>query len=426
MKKEIVIVGSGFTGLALAYYLRKKFPQRKIIVIEAQKKVGGLAAGFKLPQWQWSVDYFYHHVFATDKDISQFLNELKLKDKLQFYSPLTSIWFHQQIIPFDSPSHLFKYPYLNFYQRLRLGLGLAIFKLIPNGLFLEKYLLNQQLPSLVGREGYVEIFHPLVQAKFGPYQDEINLAWFWARIKARSKKLAYYQGGFQELAEALKKKLNQQGVRFIFNQPITKIVFQDSGYLLFSPQRQFTGDTVIFTTPPQKWWANSILKSTYSRFWKGKKYLGAQTLLLRLKKSFLNKTYWLNINTANYPFLVLCQHTNMVSNNYYNQEHLLYVGNYLPPQHPYWKKTKEELLDIFLPYLQKINPQFQKDWLIELYKFEAKIAQPVVIKNYSHQLPPLQTDLPNLYIGNIFQIYPFDRGINYSIRLAKELSKIVL
>ena len=426
MKKKTIIIGAGFTGLATAYYLRKKFPQRKITIVEAGEKVGGLAAGFKLPRWRWSADYFYHHVFATDSDISHFLSELGLKNKLQFYSPLTSIWSHQRIIPFDSPSHLLKYPYLNLFQRLRLGIGLAALKLIPNGLSLEKYLLNQQLPSLIGQEGYNEIFYPLVKAKFGPYQDEVNLAWFWARIKARSKKLAYYQGGFQELAEDIKKKLIQEGVELIFNQPITKITLENNEYHLFSSQKKFSGETVILTTPPQKWWADSIPKSTYSRFWKGIKYLGAQTLFLRLKKPFLEKTYWLNINTKNYPFLVLCQHTNMVPNKYYNQEHLLYVGNYLPPEHPYWKRAKEELLDLFLPYLQKINPQFQKDWLIDFYKFEAQIAQPVVTKNYSHQLPPLQTNLPNLYIGNIFQIYPFDRGINYSIRLAKELSKIVL
>ncbi len=422
MKKKIVIVGGGFTGLAAAYYLQKHFSKAEITILEGQDKVGGLAGGFKKPNWQWSVDYYYHHTFTSDKDLLQFLKELNLAQKLHFYSPLTSVWSHHQLIPFDSPLHLLTYPYLNLYQRLRLGFGLFFLKTLPNGLWLEKYSLAQKLPQIIGQKAYQEIFQPLVQSKFGDYSSQVNLAWFWARIKARSKRLAYYEGGLQQLAQELQKILIKKGVTFVFNQKIEKISQQNNHYLLFSQNEKIQAEIIILTTPPQRWWQQSLLKTTYQKYWKNKKYLGTQTLLLRLKNPFLKKTYWLNINHLDYPFLVLCEHTNMVPSSFYNSEHLLYIGNYLPQLHPYWSKKKEELFKLFWPYLKEINPSFNPKDILEIYKFQAKIAQPVVTPYYSHQLPPFQTLVPNIYTANIFQIYPFDRGINHSIRLGRELA----
>ncbi|MEA2472442.1 MAG: hypothetical protein QOE06_357, partial [Thermoleophilaceae bacterium] len=44
-------------------------------------------------------------------------------------------------------------------------------------------------------------------------------------------------------------------------------------------------------------------------------------------------------------------------------------------------------------------------------------AQPIVPTGYVHRIPPLRTPVDGLVLANTTQIYPEDRGTNYSVRL---------
>ena len=93
--------------------------------------------------------------------------------------------------------------------------------------------------------------------------------------------------------------------------------------------------------------------------------------------------------------------------------------------HPYFKQSDEEVIEEFLPHLKKINPDFSEDWINSYWVFKAPFAQPVVTREYEEHIPPLNTPLPNVYMGNMFQVYPQDRGQNYSIRLAERLVSLI-
>ena len=62
---KIAIIGAGAAGLAAAYDLTRA--GHSVTIFEAAPQVGGLAAGFKAPHWEWTLEKFYHHWFATDK-----------------------------------------------------------------------------------------------------------------------------------------------------------------------------------------------------------------------------------------------------------------------------------------------------------------------------------------------------------------------
>ena len=40
-----------------------------------------------------------------------------------------------------------------------------------------------------GKKVYEQMWEPLVIGKFGPYYKDVNMAWMWARLKARTTKL---------------------------------------------------------------------------------------------------------------------------------------------------------------------------------------------------------------------------------------------
>jgi protoporphyrinogen oxidase len=85
----------------------------------------------------------------------------------------------------------------------------------------------------------------------------------------------------------------------------------------------------------------------------------------------------------------------------------------------------EEVIAEFLPHLKRLNPDFDESWITDRWVFKAPFAQPIVTREYESHIPPLKTPLPNVYMGNMFQVYPQDRGQNYSIRLANRLAEMI-
>ena len=140
---------------------------------------------------------------------------------------------------------------------------------------------------------------------------------------------------------------------------------------------------------------------------------GAQCLILSLDRQ-LTDSYWINICDPGYPFTGLFEHTNFRSPAEYGGRHLVYLGNYRPMDDPLFKMSKEQLLAEFLRHLKRIVPAFEPEWVRESWLFQARFAQPIVTTDYREHIPPLDTPLKGLWVANMFQVYPHDRGQNYS------------
>ena len=53
-------------------------------------------------------------------------------------------------------------------------------------------------------------------------------------------------------------------------------------------------------------------------------------------------------------------------------------------------------------------------------------AQPIIGANYSSRMPDHRTPFKRLYLANTTQIYPEDRGTNYSVRMGREVAEMVV
>jgi protoporphyrinogen oxidase len=146
-----------------------------------------------------------------------------------------------------------------------------------------------------------------------------------------------------------------------------------------------------------------------------------------LKESLLKEgSYWLNINEMDYPFLALVEHTNLINKKFYNNENLLYVAKYLSSDHKYFNYNEDQLLEEYLPFLKKINKYFDKNMINKAWIFKSDYTQPVVEVNRSSITPPFETPIKGLYLCNMEQIYPWDRGTNYAINLGNQVAELVL
>lgn len=239
------------------------------------------------------------------------------------------------------------------------------------------------------------------------------------------------RGGFLNFANHLVTEIEKNGGKFYFNTEITELSSKYKPQIKFrtknsEPKIQIY-DVVIITLPSFLFLkiAKGLPKNYQKRFAK-LKGLGAINLILRLRKPlFADKTYWLNICDSSSPIMAIVEHTNFMDKENYDDEHLAYLGNYLPQESERFNMDKNETLKLFDTFLKKVNPDYRKN-LIDSELFKVPFAQPVIPTNYSKMIPPIKTPLKNVFLANIEQVYPWDRGTNYAVELGQKVANLII
>jgi len=429
---RIAIVGGGLAGLTAAYdLLRTSAHPVAVTIYEAGAQLGGLAAGFKgHATWDWPLEHFYHHLFTNDDAILSLTRELGLADRLQIHRPTTVIHYQGRNYPFDSPLRLLLFSELSLVDRLRMGMVLAYLKYHPRPPWqqFDKLLADQWLRRWLGKTGYEVIWQPMLQGKFGAHYNEVNLAWFWARIYKRTPKLVYYAGGFQVLVDGLAQHLQRENVTIHTGTPVQHIAQVPTGGWQVTVNGQTTDYDVVLSTvsPGLMQRLAPELPADYLAQLGKLESMGAVVVTVALDRPLLKDIYWVNLpKREGFPFLALVEHTNMIDPAHYGGDHLLYLGDYLDANHRYFNMSVEELLAEFTPHLAKFNPAFETSWITGAWVHSAKYAQPVPPVGYLDMIPDIRTPLSGLYFASMSQVYPWDRGTNYAVDLGRKVAQLI-
>ncbi len=450
---RVAILGAGIAGLAAAHELARG--GHDVTIYEAAAQVGGLASGFRDEQWDWPLERFYHHLFSTDEAIRRLVGEIGYGDRLSFRRQITAQWWNGRPYPVQGgmnaitlgPARLqvpalvatalsvVSYPGMPLLHRMRMGAVSAYLKyLVRDWRPLEKSTAAEWTRRWMGETVSRSFVHPLLEGKFGPYADQVNMAWLWARLKTRSFLLGYFEGGFQGFADALLADVRRKGVRVELQTPVSAVTqLPDSRWSVTPARREAPEastfpafDAVIATVSPGLLGKLAPqLPPNYLEQTRKLRSLGAVVMTLALRHPLTKDVYWMNMPKDEFPFLALVEHTNFIGPEHYGGDRLVYCGDYLEPTHEYFQLSQEELLERFIPALKKINPAFEPSWVRATWLHREVYAQPIVPVNHSRHIPPLATPLRGLYWASMSQVYPWDRGTNFAVDLGQRVAKQV-
>jgi protoporphyrinogen oxidase len=421
---KIGIIGAGITGLSAAYQLSKA--GHEVIVFEQSDTLGGL--GTYLPIRKTHLERYYHHFFQTDKHLRFLSKELGLQKKLIYYQAKTGIYSDGKIYPFSSLQDLLRFTPLSLIDRFRCGMMVGFLKCMPVPLsFLDRLSAESFVKKYAGNAIYQIIWGPLLSGKFSQFAKDIPALWLWGRIYDRSFKLGYFDGSVKVLFDRMIAVITERKGEIRLRSKISGIKVLNESVVIHERGKKYFFDKVIITavSPTALRLVQNQISSRYKKMLSSIDHLGAVCLILELDRP-IQSQYWLNICDSDSPVLVMVEHTNMIPSRLYGGMHIVYLANYLHRNDPRFLLSDKEIYDSYTSILKRINKDFKKSWVKKWHVSRVPRAQTIFKLNAYQQIPLIQTELHNVYMVNIDQMYPHDRNINQGIALGEKVAKMIL
>lgn len=423
------VVGGGFAGLTAA--LRLAQAGHRVTLVEAGR-LGGQAA--TIPIGDTRLEIFYHHLFQSDRSIVALAEELGIGDKLMWLPSNVGYFADGRIFPLNGALDLLRLSFIPFQDRLRIGLVTAYLQRVRDWHKYERVTAAAWLTRALGKRAYDRTLGAQLRAKFGRYHDEVPMVWFWGKIWLRTtsrrsplegEKLGYFDGSFQVIVDALVNACRAAGVEIV-EQRLSLLQARNDGTWTMIGKDSIEVDAVVATVPSHIFQAIAPdLPIDYVAKLNALTYEAAVVAILEMDRP-LSDVYWLNVADDDLPFTGIIEHTNFVDASNYGGRHIVYLSKYIEPDHPYLAMEPSKIIDEYLPHLKKVNPDFEKSWVKNWWVFRERAAQPIIPMEYSSRIPGHRTPLTGLYLANTTQIYPEDRGTNYSVRLGEDIARLMI
>ena len=431
---KIGIIGAGYSGLTIAKELEEK--GQDVTIFEKQPYVGGMVNTIEI--FNTRLEKYYRHIFKSDKEAIKLIKEMGLESELIW--PATKMGYLSNKKPylFGTPISLLKFKPLNLIQKLRFGFNVIHIKLINDYKKLEKVTAEKWLKDRIGDKVYSQVWEPLLISKFGEEKDQISMAWLWGKIKLRStsstpegEQLGYIKGSYQKLTDKLYEYLLNKNVNIKLETSVKEITKENDKYVvkyIRNEKEEKEEFDVIVSTIDYKGFEklfDKYMKEEEKRKIQKVNYTSARTMMIVANKSF-SPFYWLNIGDNDIPFGGIIEHTNFIDKSNYDNNHILYISNYMTEDNKLYNVSKEELLKEYMKSLTKINKEFTMKIIKDYYVFDEKYAQPIIECNYSEYIMNDKLEKEKIYLCTMPQIYPEDRGMNYAIRSGMNLANKIL
>ncbi|MFB0908058.1 MAG: FAD-dependent oxidoreductase, partial [Spirosomataceae bacterium] len=376
------------------------------------------------------LEHYYHHFFTQDAELHWLLNELGIADKTFYKKTTMGVFRDGKIYDFNGPVDLLKFKPVGLIDKVRFGLTSLYLGKVADWKTQESISTLDWFYKWAGKSMTDALWKPMLDIKFGPYASKVPLTWMIGRLAQRlnsrkggDESLAYIEGSWKTLLDAIVAKLQEIGVKILTEEPLTEVIIEDNRLAAIKTTKQtIEGGQFLLTIPSiYATKIKGISESPALRKAVGGEveYFGAVCTILELNQKF-SDIYWMNVADEGFPFGGIIEHTNFLPTENFGGSHVMYLSRYFAMSEKLAGMTEEEIKAEMIPPLKKINPAFDESWIKSVQVFKTNTAATVCDLNFSEKVPPCKTGVENFFLANMVHIYPDERSTNNSIRVAAE------
>jgi protoporphyrinogen oxidase len=414
-------------GLGAAYQLA--LDGHVPVVLEADDRIGGMAASFDFGGVQ--IERYYHFHCTADEDLFILLRELGLEEKLHWVATRMGYYFGGRVQPWGNPRALLAFRGLGPIDKLRYGMHVYLATRRQDCRALDKLEATRWIRRWVGRRAYEVLWRNLLELKFYQFAHELSAAWICARIRrvGRSRygpfreKLGFLDGGSDVVLSAMSAEILRRGGQIRLSQPVSRVRIEDGAVAGVETGEGFSPFQKVISTVPMPYVPRIIpdLPAELLDSYRSLKNIAVVCVIAKLARS-LTENFWLNVNDPQMDIPGLVEYSNLRPLD----QHIVYVPFYMPGEHPKYRDPDSIFKSKVQRYLKRINANLRAQDILDIRVSRYRFAQPVCTPGFADRLPPIRLPIRGLFVADTSFYYPEDRGISESIGLARKIARIAV
>ena len=422
MKKNIIVIGGGISGLTVAHKLSKD--GHNVTLIEATSQLGGLGTYFNY-EGKW-IDKFYHCIMPSDEPLLNLIEQVGLKNQMYWRPTRMGFAVDGKRYAFNGPVDLLKFKPLKFTDRIRFGIASLLLRQLGKGLDLDNTRIEDWFIKLYGRDVWKKILEPLFRSKFGSHAGSLPALYIWERLGREKNKSTrgYINGGLKALIDAIEQNIENYGGKILLNTAVEKIDSTNGKMKIsLANGEMLESDWVIATIPVpliKKAVSGTSLENLSNL--PELTYQGVVNALFFLKKP-LDNFYWQPVVNSNTEFDGVVEMTELVKTEQYNGNYMVYTMKYCSKDSGLFKEDENAIAQRWKEQLKTLftDLNLKDDDFTEIKIFKAPFVEPVYPLGYSKLKPRMRTGNSNLLLATSAQVYPSITSWNSSVGLANKV-----
>jgi protoporphyrinogen oxidase len=406
---------------------------RAVTIVEAGPTLGGLAMPWQLGDITW--DRHYHVTLQSDSQLLSLLEELGLRDEMNFTTTKTGFYTGGRYHDFSGILDFIRFKPLSHAAKARLGMAILYASSIRDGRRLESITARKWLTDLCGESTYKNIWEPLLRAKIGDYAPKVSAAFIWAIIsrlygarKSGEKRelFGYVDGGYARILSTFEAKLRELGVEIIVGAPVQSVQRTGGRINVELADRKLEFEEVIVTAPaPVAAIICKDLDANELQRLQQVRYQGIVCASLLLKEPF-SEYYVSNITDTWVPFTSIINMSSVVDRKNFGGHALVYLPKYVAPDDEIFRLSDEEIEERFIRAIVKMHPKFERSSILASRISRVRHVFPITTLNYSENIPEMTTTVPGLSIVNAAQIVNGTLNANQTVDLANKAFRALI
>jgi protoporphyrinogen oxidase len=414
MKKKIIILGAGLSGLAAGEKLSAHFDVK---IFEVSDFLGGLAATFE--QDGRKIPRFYHHIIKSNSFTLDYLRRFYTNERLDWKRIKMAIGVGKKVYTINSLG-LFKFNYLTWLEKFYFGLfGIYCILFMNPDKIPESMDAEAWLNKYAGKTITQKIFLPLyARNKFNIPLNSISAKQFANRLHEKEFQdfFMYPKEGYQCIIDGLRDKIQENDGLIKLNSKVNKIDLKEK-YIMESGKK-IKYDVLLSTIPMPIFTKLSSglpedLKENISKI----KYCPAVSICFGTKEFLDKKHYWINL--FNERIHIIMQHS-LLCDNY--KEKINWCLRYGGSEEDL-TLSDTEIKEKYLGVVKRYFPNVKIKWAKVI---RAKYAEPIYDIDYYRYVPDYKTSVEGLYFSGIQLTFPKIRNMNVALESGIKVAEIII